>query len=105
MGSSPLDSLKKIDRQTISFEALKREIAGAELRREGHTVRASMVAVVRYLARTDVHTFAFSVAANAILSLFPFIVLMLTISRRVFHSPAMENVVGEMMRFLLPTGQ
>ena len=105
MGSSPLDRLKKIDRRTISFEALKREIAEAELRREGRTVRASMVAVARYLARTDVHTFAFSVAANTILSLFPFIVLMLTISRRVFHSPAMENVVGEMMRFLLPTGQ
>ncbi len=26
---------------------------------------------VRYLMRTEVHTFAFSVAANAILSLFP----------------------------------
>jgi membrane protein len=61
--------------------------------------------VLRYLTRTDVHTYAFSVAANAILSLFPFIVLMFTISERVFHSHAMENVIGEMLRYFLPAGQ
>jgi membrane protein len=32
-------------------------------------------------------------------------VLMLTLSRQVFHSRAMEQVVGEMMRNLLPTAQ
>lgn len=62
-------------------------------------------ALIRYLARTDVHTYAFSVAANAILSLFPFIVLLLTLTRRVFHSRAMEHVVAEMMKSFLPTGQ
>jgi YihY family inner membrane protein len=45
------------------------------------------------------------VAANVILSLFPFIVMLLTLSRQVFHSHAMEQVVGEMMSNLLPTGQ
>jgi membrane protein len=58
-----------------------------------------------YMARTEVHTYAFSVAANAILSLFPFIVLLLTLCRRVFHSRAMEQVVGDMMRGFLPVGQ
>ena len=53
-----------------------------------------------YMARTEVHTYAFSVAANAILSLFPFIVLLLTLCRSVFHSRAMEQVVGDMMRRL-----
>ena len=31
-----------------------------------------------YLTQTEVHTYAFSVAANSILSFFPFIVLLLT---------------------------
>src|SRR6202789_613832 len=57
---------------------------------------AQLVALFRYLTRTEVHTYAFSVAANAILSLFPFIVLLLTISRNVFHSHAMEGVMGDM---------
>jgi YihY family inner membrane protein len=64
-----------------------------------------VVALLRYMAGTDVHTYAFSVAANAILSLFPFIVLLLTICRRVFHSQAMELVVGDLMRSFLPVGQ
>ena len=38
------------------------------------------------MTRTEVHTYAFSVAANVILSLFPFIVLMLTLWQKVFHS-------------------
>jgi len=58
-----------------------------------------------YLMRTDVHTFAFSVAANAILSFFPFMVLLLTLIRRVFHSKAMYEVVIALLRDYLPTGQ
>lgn len=66
---------------------------------------AQIAALARYMMRTEVHTYAFSVAANAILSLFPFIVLLLTISRRVFHSRAMEIVVSDMMKTFLPVGQ
>ncbi|MGI4852562.1 MAG: YihY/virulence factor BrkB family protein [Janthinobacterium lividum] len=71
---------------------------------EGGTGR-QLLALVKYLTQTDVHTYAFSVAANVILSLFPFIVLLLTISQRVFHSQAMFEVVGELMHSYLPTGQ
>jgi membrane protein len=60
---------------------------------------------VKYLMRTDVHTFAFSVAANAILSFFPFVVLMMTIIRRVFHSRVMYEVVLQLLRDYLPAGQ
>ncbi|MGZ4787378.1 MAG: YihY/virulence factor BrkB family protein [Terriglobales bacterium] len=60
---------------------------------------------IKYLTRTDVHTFAFSVAANAILSFFPFVVLLLTLSRRVFHSQAMFDVIVNLLRDYLPTGQ
>lgn len=64
-----------------------------------------LTALVRYMAGTEVHTYAFSVAANTILSLFPFIVLLLTVSRNVLHSRAMEDVVSDMMKTLLPVGQ
>ena len=58
-----------------------------------------------YLMRIDVHTFAFSVAANAILSFFPFMVLLMTLIRRVLHSKAMYEVVLALLRDYLPTGQ
>ena len=58
-----------------------------------------------YMASTEVHTYAFSVAANAILALFPFIVLLLTIALKVFHSPAMVAVIGDMMTQFLPSNQ
>src|SRR6266700_1168554 len=61
--------------------------------------------LARYMAQTEVHTYAFSVAANTILSLFPFIVMMFTIARVVFHSRAMENAIADMIRYFLPSGQ
>jgi len=64
-----------------------------------------VVETAGYLMRTEVHTFAFSVAANAILSFFPFMVLLLTLIRRVFHSKPMYEVVIALLRDYLPTGQ
>jgi membrane protein len=63
-----------------------------------------VLSTVKYLMRTEVHTFAFSVAANAILSFFPFLVLMLTLIRRVFHSRVMSDVVVELLGDYLPAG-
>jgi YihY family inner membrane protein len=60
---------------------------------------------VRYLLRTEVHTFAFSVAANALLSFFPFVLLMMVLIRRVFHSPVMYDVLVQLLRDYLPAGQ
>ncbi|HEY6302215.1 MAG TPA: YihY/virulence factor BrkB family protein [Terriglobales bacterium] len=59
----------------------------------------------RYLLRTEVHTFAFSVAANAILSFFPFLLLLMTLIRYVFRSPVMYTVLENLLRDSLPTGQ
>jgi membrane protein len=72
-----------------------------------HRPRSSglVIATVKYLLRTDVHTFAFSVAANSILSFFPFVVLLMTLIRRVFHSRVMYDVVIELLRDYLPAGQ
>ena len=64
-----------------------------------------VVELCRYMIKTEVHTYAFSVAANVILSLFPFIVLVLTIFRQVFHSRVMDPVVSQMMTSFLPSNQ
>ncbi len=64
-----------------------------------------VLSTVKYLMRTDVHTFAFSVAANSILSFFPFVVLLMTLIRRVFHSRVMYEVVLDLLRDYLPAGQ
>jgi len=73
------------------------------VRREG--LGPQLVALAKYMVTTEVHTYAFSVAANVILSLFPFIVMMLTLSRQVFHNQSMAQVVGDMMTFFLPSNQ
>jgi membrane protein len=64
-----------------------------------------MRSTARYLLRTEVHTFAFSVAANAILSFFPFLLLLMTLIRYVFHSQVMYSVVENLLRDYIPTGQ
>jgi YihY family inner membrane protein len=62
-------------------------------------------ALAAYLLDSEVHTFAFSVAANAIISFIPFIVLLYTLSRSVFHSEMMVGVVGDMVHYFLPSNQ
>ena len=64
-----------------------------------------VLSTAKYLMRTEVHTFAFSVAANSILSFFPFVVLLMTLIRRVFHSRVMSDVVVQLLRDYLPAGQ
>jgi membrane protein len=70
-----------------------------------HRLRRHGWSTLRYLTQTEVHTYAFSVAANAILSFFPFIVLLLTLIRRVIRSQAMYNVVLELLRDYLPSNK
>jgi YihY family inner membrane protein len=69
------------------------------------TLRRNGVSTLKYLGTTEVHTYAFSVAANAILSFFPASVLLLTISRRVFHSPSMVGAIKQMLLAYLPSNQ
>lgn len=66
---------------------------------------AQIAALAKYMVRTEVHTYAFSVAANVILSLFPFIVMMLTLCRLFPNPHTMELVVRDMMTHFLPSNQ
>ncbi len=70
-----------------------------------HRLRRRALPTAKYLLQTEVHTFAFSVAANAILSFFPFMVLLMTLIRRVFHSQQMYEVILQLLRSYLPAGQ
>ena len=68
-----------------------------------YLLRRDGTALVTYLLDSEVHTFAFSVAANAILSFIPFAVLLYTLAHTVFHSPTMVSVVTDMVNYFLPT--
>jgi len=68
-----------------------------------YRLRTSCASVIRYLLDSEVHTYAFSVAANAIISFIPFVVLLYTLSLSVFHSHAMADVVDEVVRYYLPS--
>ena len=65
--------------------------------------RKSGTALIAYLLDSEVHTFAFSVAANAIISFIPFVVLLYTLALSVFHSEAMKDVVNDMVNYFLPS--
>jgi membrane protein len=65
--------------------------------------RKSGTALLAYLLDSEVHTFAFSVAANAIISFIPFVVLLYTLALSVFHSDAMKGVVDDMVNYFLPS--
>jgi membrane protein len=67
--------------------------------------RARLLPTAKFLTETEVHTYAFSVAANAILSFFPFVVLQLAFIRHVFKSQAMFNALLDLIRDNVPAGQ
>lgn len=94
MPNSPIPTLRKPEDAPQAFPRPAR-------RRSSGLVLSTL----KYLMRTEVHTFAFSVAANAILSFFPFVMLLMVLIRRVFHSRVMYDVVVQLLRDYLPAGQ
>jgi YihY family inner membrane protein len=88
-----------------SGDALPASAPRPPARERGRSWGAVIVGLARYLAQTEVHTYAFSVAANAILSIFPFIVMMFTVAENLFHSPAMVREIGGILHDVLPSNQ
>jgi len=59
---------------------------------------------LQYLFTTEVHVYAFSIAANAYLSFFPFSLMLLTVCRRWLHWEGAYRIILELLRLRLPTG-
>jgi membrane protein len=78
----------------------------AAARRQKITQHGSaLLATFRYLSRSEAQTFAFSVAANAVLSFFPFMIVLITLIRRVLHSQGMYSALVQVLRDYIPSGQ
>jgi len=48
---------------------------------------------LRYLIQTEVHVYAFSIAANVLLSFFPFLIVIVTLCENVFHWPSAADAI------------
>jgi YihY family inner membrane protein len=68
-------------------------------------LKTQVIPTLKYLATTEVHTYAFSVAANSILSFFPAIVLFLTITGKILHNAALYAAVVKLAKDFLPSNQ
>ena len=51
------------------------------------------VPTLKYLSETESHVYALSIAASVLLSFFPFLIVMLSLARYVFHMPLAENAI------------
>jgi YihY family inner membrane protein len=85
-------------------------------RKYGETKRSSVTAIrvwwkqssflpsVRYLLTTEPHVYAFSIAANALLSFFPFALILLGICDKWLHWTGAYNAILHLIRANLPAG-
>jgi YihY family inner membrane protein len=89
--------------QTAGTGAIPRAVDAGPLPIYGFQWKRDGKVLINYLLDSEVHTFAFSVAANAILSFIPFIVMLYTIARNVFHSQQMVDVIGDFIKYLDPS--
>jgi membrane protein/epoxyqueuosine reductase len=105
--AAPAVETQKTEPQVTTTDATSEFVAAqvAELKPIVSNMRRHLWPTLKYLGGTEVHTYAFSVAANAILSLFPAIILVLTLARHVFHSPKMFGVILEIVREYMPSNQ
>jgi membrane protein len=61
--------------------------------RSWRTLWKSIRPTINFLLTTEVHVYAFAVAANVLISFFPFLVVMILISRSVLHWEAAVNAI------------
>ena len=56
-------------------------------------IAAAVVPTFRYWMQTEVHVYAFSVAANVLLSFYPFLIVLMSLSRLIFNEQTTVNVI------------
>jgi uncharacterized BrkB/YihY/UPF0761 family membrane protein len=59
---------------------------------------------LRFLLQAEVHVYSFAVAANVLLTFFPFLVLMIMICRSVLHWQGAVNVILQSINYYFPGG-
>jgi YihY family inner membrane protein len=57
---------------------------------------------IRYLSQTEVHVYALAIAASVLLSFVPFLIVMLTLVREVFHSAPAERALFQAVHEFFP---
>lgn len=65
-------------------------------------VALGLTASLRYLFRTEVHVYAFSIAANVLLSFYPFLIITMSVTRAIFGERIANNAVQLAMRDYFP---
>src|SRR6266403_204893 len=61
-----------------------------------------LVPTFRYWMQTEVHVYAFSVAANVLLSFYPFLIVMMSVSRLFFNQQITVNAIDLALRDFFP---
>src|SRR6266404_2757521 len=72
------------------------------MRRAAGGLAIGLTQTFRYWMQTEVHVYAFSVAANVLLSFFPFLIVMLSLSRRIFGEQAAVGAIDLALRDYFP---
>jgi YihY family inner membrane protein len=70
------------------------------------TVRAGsgVAPTLRYWMETEVHVYGFSIAANVLLALYPFLIVLISICRYVLHWDAAEDAIFYALQDFFPGG-
>jgi membrane protein len=86
--------------QSLGLSEWSQKLLPSGVSDKGRRLRPSL----RYLLTPEVHVYASSIAANALLSFFPFTMILLTVCRRWLHWEAAYQVILAQLRANLPTG-
>jgi len=65
-------------------------------------IAAALAPTFRYWMQTEVHVYAFSIAANVLLSFFPFLIVTMSLSRLFFSEQATVGAINLAMRDYFP---
>ncbi len=57
---------------------------------------------IRYLSQTEVHVYALAIGASVLLSFFPFLIVMMSLLRDVFHFPAAQAALVSALKDYFP---
>ena len=73
------------------------------LERYGQAPARHWSPTIRYLSQTEVHVYALAIGASVLLSFFPFLIVMMSLLRDVFHFPAAEAALVSALKDYFPS--